>query len=169
MYVQNEFAGRSVTLNGGTWRSVLLLAAILVPGVVMAQGYDGGRPWARLPYSPTPHSDSERPKRYNPWTQMRETKRLPPPEYRGDADENAPKYHEPDPTYRELPKRHEELSDPRADASPWSEQRYTAPGYGYAPAYPATGTSGFPWYTPYGYGGGYPMHVPWPWSATGGW
>jgi hypothetical protein len=145
-----------------------MLVAMLVPGVLMAQGYSGERPWGRLPYNPAPQYADEQPKRYNPWTQMREAKRLPPPDYRGEADDNAPKYHEPDPTYRELPKQYEELSDPRAHASPWSEH-YSMPGYGYVPPYPAGGLQGGPGYAPYnGFNGVYPFFSPWSWGAPAG-
>jgi hypothetical protein len=131
-------------------KQLLFTLMVMVPGIALAQGYGSERPWGRLPYSPGAQQQGETTKRYNPWAEMRESDRLPPPSYRGEADEHAPKYHEPDPTYRELPEHHGSLSDPRAYASPWSEQ-YRLPGYG----------SGYPPYTPY-----YPAAVM-PWANWG--
>jgi hypothetical protein len=144
-----------------------ILGASAISSEVLAQGYGSARPWGRLPYSPSPQHQAEQPKRYNPWAQMREAERLPPPDYRGEADENAPTYHEPDPTYRELPERDEGLSDPRAYASPWSE-RYPSNAYGgrYGPHPPG---AIMPWGNPYyGPNGGHPYLSPWSWSRPGG-
>jgi hypothetical protein len=153
-------------------QQLLLISALLLlssPGYLMAQGYGDTRPWGRLPYNPGPPQQAEQPKRYNPWAQMREAERLPPPQYRGEADENAPEYHEPDPTYRELPERHDSLDDPRAFASPWS-QHYPVTGYGRpsTPYYPGAGMPSSLWGSGYPYGGSAPYITPWPWGAPGG-
>ena len=161
------------------YRLLSFATLIALHGSVLAQGYgDNGRPWGRLPHVPgySTSQQSAQPQRYNPWAGMREGDRLAPPEYRGEADENAPKYHEPDPKYRELPKKQESLPDPRAYASPWSEGRQLSPyGAGYAPMYPGAGAywgQGFPPYNGafgngmYGYpwpGSGGGFATPWPW------
>lgn len=135
----------------------------LIPACVSAQGHGYERPWGRLPYSPNPQYDVEQPKRYNPWAQMRDARRLPPPEYQGEAEENAPKYEKPDPTYRELPEQREVLTDPRAHGSPWSKL-YTDPVYGYAPYPPGGNVPVAPWRPHYyGPGGSPPVFTPWYW------
>lgn len=140
---------------------VLALCALFCTGAATAQGYANQRPWARLPYTPEPQYYAEQPKRYNPWAQMGKANRLPPPDYHGEADENAPTYDQPDPAYRELPEQREVLSDPRAYASPWSKD-YAPQGYGYTPYYPMT-----PWHNPYpGLPGIYPHFSPWLWRTT---
>lgn len=152
---------------------------LALSGSGQAQGYgEPGRPWGRLPSNPgySATEKSDRPQRYNPWAGMREGDRLPPPEYRGEADEKAPKYHDPDPKYRERSKKQESLPDPRAYASPWAEGE-PLPAYGgsLTPLYPGTGRywgAGIPLYYG-GYGSGfYGYHWPgnnsgfgrpWPW------
>lgn len=171
--------GRQLTCLVPCCRLVPFAVLFVLSGNAIAQGYgEYGRPWGRLPnthgYS-TPQQPGE-PQRYNPWAGMREGDTLAPPEYRGEADENAPKYHEPDPKYRELPKKRESLPDPRAYASPWSEgQQFPPYGGTYAPAYPGAGNYGWRGYPPgygafgngpYGYpwsGGGAGFPTPWPW------
>jgi hypothetical protein len=147
------------------------LLVLLLPGVVLAQGYAVERPWGRLPYQPAPQQADKPPERYNPWRQMRDADRLPPPAYRGEADEKAPVYpKEPDPAYRELPRSREVLRDPRAYSSPWSGQERGVPGYGYPPAYPSGAYIPAPWMAPYnGYYGPYSPYSPLPWGGAGGW
>jgi len=154
--------------NHGVLLSAFLLAA---PCLALAQGYDATRPWGQVPQRAAPAANHTQGMRYNPWAEMREVEHLPPPEYRGEADENAPKYHEPNPTYRELPQPRQPLQDPRAYASPWSAQtQYWTPDYGrgnspYMP-YAWGGGAGMPWGAPYGMPGiGSPYGFLQPWGG----
>lgn len=150
-----------------TKERLAVLFVWLIPACASAQGAGYERPWGRLPYSPLPHYEVEQPTRYNPWAQMRDARRLAPPDYHGEAEENAPKYEKPDPAYRELPKQREVLSDPRAYGSPWSKLN-ADPVFGYAPYYPGGSGPISPWQSPfYGLHGSPRVFSPWFWQLPG--